>query len=200
MSGHPLTRRVVKLGGSLLSWQAWPAALRLWLQNEPPATTLIVVGGGVDVDAIRRRQPLERLTDEQAHWQAVEAMTANARRVADVLGEAALVSDWQACTDRASCFVFDPQHMLRHAEGLPTHWGFTSDSIAAWVARQWALSGACELVLLKSRHVGTANWDQWVAERFVDECFPHFARGCSVRCQNLRTLSSARQRGDLIDT
>ena len=49
----------------------------------------MVVGGGTAVDDIRRQQVRWRLSDEQAHWLAIEAMSTNARHVAAKLAAGA---------------------------------------------------------------------------------------------------------------
>src|SRR5262245_59141995 len=50
---RPPVLRVVKLGGSLLTWAEWPTACRRWLAMQPPRRTVLIVGGGGMVDAVR---------------------------------------------------------------------------------------------------------------------------------------------------
>jgi len=182
-----VNHRVAKLGGSLLVWKSWPRALITWLRHEPPAVTVLLVGGGAAVDDIRRRQRIEQLTDAQAHWLAVAEMTANARRVAQEMQDAELVRSLEPCQKTETIYVLDPDVQLRQAAAqLPQHWGFTSDSIAAWVAGQWGTADRGELVLFKSCPQRGGNFEDWSRRGLVDECFGHFARGLRVRWVNLR--------------
>lgn len=183
MNGQQKPHRVVKLGGSLLAWPPWPAAWRSWQRAQPPAVTLMVVGGGAAVDDIRRRQARGPLSDEQAHWLAIETMSANARQVSTELA-APLVTSCRDVLVEAGLSVLDPLQLLRHATELPRHWQFTSDSIAAWVA--WQIPRPRELVLLKSCPAVGATPSQWSLAGQVDRCFPAYAKEFVVRWHNLR--------------
>ena len=124
MNGQQKPYRVVKLGGSLLAWPQWPAAWQSWQRAQPPAVTLMVVGGGAAVDDIRRRQARWQLSDEQAHWLAIETMSANARQVSAELA-APLVTSCRDVLEEAGLSVLDPLKLLRHcariASALAVH-------------------------------------------------------------------------------
>ncbi len=49
-----MSLRVIKLGGSLLTLPDWHERFLHWLAKEPPATNLLVIGGGELVDCLRR--------------------------------------------------------------------------------------------------------------------------------------------------
>jgi len=81
--------RVVKLGGSLLELPGLPAVLRSWFARQPPAVSLLLVGGGRFVAALREADRVHRLDAEACHWLAVRAMGWTARLVQSLVG-----SDW----------------------------------------------------------------------------------------------------------
>ena len=169
MSGA--TCRVVKLGGSLISFDALAAALQAWYAGQPRLRTLFVVGGGAEVDELRERQRRERhVDDREAHWMAIGAMQENARRLAAVLPEGVETVDaWNFM--QADLLGPDP---------LPESWDVTSDSIAARVAER---ERAQELVLLKSALPADAG----NLSGYVDEYFAHAARSLpQIRLVDLR--------------
>lgn len=140
-------RRVVKLGGSLLADESTPARLRMFLELLPEAPTLIVVGGGAMVDAVRELNQVKAINSEAAHWLSIRLMDETAGVVASWF------NDWH-CTDdfRDACAVgvFKPNRWLSGnavRDLLPKNWKITSDSIAALVARTLTAS---ELILLKN--------------------------------------------------
>ena len=175
-----VARRVVKLGGSLLALADCLPRVKRWLGGQPPLPTLLIVGGGAAVEALRavdRQQPLD---DTLAHWLAIAAMTIQGRAVAEGLKIPFI--EWSVWIDSPpgnTCAVLDAWQFLWREEPrlsrepLPASWDVTSDSIAARAA---ALSGA-SLVLLKSclptpPH-GSAEWS---AQGYVDRYFPIAAR------------------------
>lgn len=90
--------RVLKLGGSLLDWAEWPAALRAWRREDvgrarsavdaSVAFDLIVVGGGAWCDALRESDRRFGLGDEFCHRACLELMTITARLAWRVLAGA----------------------------------------------------------------------------------------------------------------
>jgi aspartokinase-like uncharacterized kinase len=128
--GSPL---VVKLGGSL---RGNVAELAPVLQ-ESPRPLLIVPGGGIFADAVRRA----RAEEDPSHWMAVVAM--------DQFGWTLISQGIGATTllqipDRT--LVFLPYCSMQKNDPLPHSWDVTSDSIAAWVASVLRL----DLLVLKS--------------------------------------------------
>lgn len=140
-------QRIVKLGGSLLVDDSTPARLRMFLERLPEAPTLIVVGGGAMVDAVRQLNQANAIHSEAAHWLSIRLMDETARIVAGWF------DDWR-CTDDFSdpCAVgvFKPNRWLSGNDVrdlLPQNWNVTSDSIAALLAKTLQAS---ELILLKN--------------------------------------------------
>ena len=187
--------RVVKLGGSLLDWDALPQQLRRWLALGQPARTLLVVGGGRWVDAVRREDVRRHLDERTAHWTCIDAMSVTARLVADWIREAVLFDDvgrFLASSEETPLAILDVGRFLRDVEPampgdrLPESWDVTSDSIAARVAR---IVGAAELVLLKSALPDGSASPQAMAEAgYVDRFYPRAAASLPrVRCVHLRS-------------
>jgi aspartokinase-like uncharacterized kinase len=165
MTGRPL--RVIKLGGSLLDWPDWVGQFRRWLAAQPPATNVLVVGGGAVVDALRALDRACPLRPATSHWLAVRAMSVTAAIAAELLGD---VPDLE---------ILDVESFLRkdqrRSDALPCGWHVTSDSIAARAATTLE---AAELVLVKSALPGAGD--------YVDAYFPSAARGLTVRFVDLR--------------
>ena len=202
--------RVAKLGGSLLTWplarsrQAGPSvaspaplasALRDWLASQPPAATVLIVGGGERVDRLREQCQREPIGDAAAHWLAIEAMGLNTRAVAALLPEAPLLEHYEALTARLNIpgtILFDAASFLREIEPnrsgtrLPASWDVTSDAIAGRLA---VVLGATELVLFKSLPPPAgASLNELASLAYVDRFLPRLEEELPpMRCVNLRT-------------
>lgn len=193
--GAPITppRRVVKLGGSLLKQAGLSRRLDAWFATQPRAATLVVVGGGEWVEALRRFDRRHGLDAVAAHWLSIRAMEVTARVVAEAwpaCGWLDRLADWQTFADSKSAMVVDPWQFVAEVEPhqpgtpLPYGWHVTSDSIAARLAE---VMSALELVLLKSALPGEkATAETAAAAGYVDPWFPHAAaRVPRVRCVDL---------------
>jgi 5-(aminomethyl)-3-furanmethanol phosphate kinase len=189
--------RVVKVGGSLLSWPELPSALPKWLAAMPPARNILVCGGGAFTDAIRQADADFSLGEETAHWLAIDALALAARLLAAVMPAALALTTYAALEEQIACsqpsvVVFDPVEFLWRHEGrlpgvpLPHTWQVTTDSIAARLAE---LLGADELVLLKSSAAPATELAALAEAGYVDRQFPRAAAGLArVRFVNLRAL------------
>ena len=192
------TIRVAKLGGSLLDLDDLSARIESWLDDEGPAKTVLVVGGGPLVRMLQPWSTRRGWSEERTHWAAIQMMGVNATRVSR------LVENWQLAwslqeviASERQLVVLDVESTLRAMEtgddtALPSSWEVTSDSIAARVAVEL---GAGELVLLKSISAGTEDLRELAAQGVVDRHFPRAAEGLPVRIVNLRNrdpLSSTR--------
>ena len=191
MSYPMLKRRVLKLGGSLLSDDAWIDGFRRWLSGEEVAENVLVVGGGRLADCVREIDRVSPLDVTEAHWFCIAAMAINGRNVAEQLGMGMTTATvLRASPARAEMAVLDVWRFLTEeeprlaAEPLPAAWDVTSDSIAARVAE---LLRADELVLLKSC-MPTHEDRRALAEAcYVDPYFPRASAALrSVRYVNLR--------------
>jgi aspartokinase-like uncharacterized kinase len=202
MSGHEkperrITRRVVKLGGSLLTMPDLAERFRSWLKVQPSAETLLVAGGGELADAVRETNRLRPLSDSQAHWLCIRAMQLQTEMLAAQLPESEIVRSIAALGDsplQARLAIVDPWRFVHDddprmsATPLPESWDVTSDSIAARLAQ---LTGADEVVLLKSATATAAELRGLVAEGYIDCFFTRAAIGVpQVRFVNLRDESA----------
>lgn len=176
--------RIVKVGGSLLELPDLAERLQRWLSQQSPATNVLLAGGGVLADEVRRWDERFQLGQAGSHWLCVDLLDVTAGLLSALLPEARLCRDYQAMLDGHPTFVFAPAHFLREQEArlaglpLPQSWDVTSDSIAARLAE---VLTAEELVLLKSS-LPTSH-----AAEYVDRHFAQ-AAGCvpKVRLVNLR--------------
>jgi aspartokinase-like uncharacterized kinase len=181
--------RVVKVGGSSLELADLDTRLRDWLTHQSAAKSVIIVGGGPAVAVVRERDRRESLGDAKAHWQAIEAMIANARGLASRMSEVTRVERLADIERTDGPIILDVTADLRadaasDSPELPLSWDVTSDSIAAWVAGQ---VDATELVLLKSSLPRNTDIADAVADNYVDRFFVRATSGLlSVRCVNLR--------------
>src|SRR5688500_7302297 len=77
-----LPLRVVKVGGSLLTWPELPQALRSWLAERPAGINVLICGGGALVDALRETDGTLHLSQRAMHRLAIDAMSITARLLA----------------------------------------------------------------------------------------------------------------------
>jgi 5-(aminomethyl)-3-furanmethanol phosphate kinase len=187
--------RVIKLGGSLLTWPDLPSAIHNWLASQPPAFNVLLTGGGPFADAIRQADRNFALGDELSHWLAIDVLSITAKILAAATPELPLITDYIALknyitTQRNSGILFDPCDFLFHHEAhlpgpiLPHNWTVTSDSIAARLAQ---LLPANELVLLKSADPPAGSPAELATAGYVDRYFPTAAAAIhQFRFVNLR--------------
>ncbi|WP_214020969.1 uridylate kinase [Methanoculleus sp.] len=129
----PASPLVVKVGGSLFD-RVVPL---LEIFREAGRPVLIVPGGGKFADLVRRLA----VSDTAAHWMAIAGMEQFSWYIASHGVPAA-----STLTLPAEVTVFLPYCALRRVDPLPHSWNVTSDTIAAWVAKELS----ADLLLLKS--------------------------------------------------
>lgn len=180
---------VVKVGGSLFD----RVVRLLGIFREVGRPVLIVPGGGKFADLVRRLD----VSDTAGHWMAIAGMeqfgwyiASHGIRVVTGLASPAGVS------------VLLPYCTLREADPLPHSWSVTSDTIAAWVARELAL----DLLLLKSvdgirhrHHLVPRIDDPGLAPEEVDPLFLPFVFEHGVRTRVVNGRHGDRVRGTLRD-
>lgn len=178
----------IKVGGSLLSLPDLSARILRLLDRRRISNPLLIIGGGDEADRVRSAQQEQSLTDSQAHWQAIHAMSVNARRFGTVGSPFAIAGTREAVRSlRQSGHIpiLDSEQFLRFEQPLltndpaqpvwcrplPENWSVTSDSIAAWTAARWPAS---DLWLLKSCDAASSDLWELPARGQVDEYFPQF--------------------------
>ena len=195
------TIRVIRVGGSLLTWDRLPLQLERFLGDQSPATNLIIAGGGEWVELIRESAERFSLSESDAHWLCIRAMSLTAKllSIATNIPLVAGFDEVRQLDVGSHVFVLDAEAFLQNDEPqlpgspLPCTWDVTSDSIAARITRAFQ---ADELVLLKS--CDCPNLDGFLAlaeSGFVDPFFPTAAREVkTVRFVNLRNFAVSSDR------
>jgi aspartokinase-like uncharacterized kinase len=177
MRGRDLT--VIKLGGS----HAFAAHLADWIEAiaELAGRIVVVPGGGPFADAVRDAQAKMGFDDGAAHHMALLAMEQYGCALASGRKQLSL-ADSRAAIDRALASrqapVWLPTRMVL-ASDIPASWDVTSDSLAAWLARE---IGARRLLLVKHGELGgaTARTRELAARGIVDAAFPRFLQAGRV--------------------
>ena len=190
-TSHP-DIRVVKFGGSLLDLPDFPDRFNRYRASLPAGQNiLMLVGGGESADVVRLLHKHFQFDNHDGHWLAIRAMQFNAHCIARVLG-GQLVEAVESCSplwQQGKLTIVDPVAWLQHEETqgitIPHRWSFTSDSIAAHIARQ---IGASVLTLLKSTlPAGPVSAQEASRQGVVDEDFPAQCEGLPcVELLNLR--------------
>ena len=190
--------RVLKLGGSLLTWLGLRDALRAWRQRNPYSLDLLIVGGGKAAEWVREADEIHQLGDDAAHQLAIQAMQLNAQLAESLWPEALALTRLDAIQQDhipSGFWILQPWPLLtdqeqeRYGDVLPHSWNVTSDSIAAWVAKA---IDAEELVLFKSSLPADTDIRQCAVNAYVDPYFPATAQGVHcIRAVNLRSESFA---------
>ena len=180
-------KRVIKVGGSLLDFPDLSEMFDRWLRPQPPATNIIIGGGGGLVDVIRAWNAQSQINEVTAHWMCVDAMSITARLLAERLHYFDIVDSMATIKTTTTSAIFDAAHWIRESD-LPARWSLTSDSIAAALAVE---IGAAELVLMKSTSPPSSPMiaAELSSTGLVDAEFPIYSRGIpTFRIVNLRNL------------
>lgn len=172
---------VIKIGGSLAASSLLPEWLRAL---EPlPGQPVIVPGGGCFADAVRAAQKDMCFDDLAAHHMALLAMEQYGLALA-ALAPRLMPSSTLAAIRRAWRIgripAWAPAHMLASGRPVPPSWDMTSDSLAAWLAREL---GAARLLLIKSADPAPdliLTLPNLMEAGMVDCMFPGFAGTCGA--------------------
>jgi aspartokinase-like uncharacterized kinase len=120
---------LIKLGGSLIQSAQTIVKNLIEYTNSTSETIVIVPGGSIFADTVRRINPGE----ESAHWMAVLAMEQYGYYLADRTG--AKLIDSMEIPDKGT-YILLPYRILKEKDELPHTWDVTSDTISAWVSLQ----------------------------------------------------------------
>lgn len=171
---------VVKLGGSLIHRARELVNEITEYSNTSGQKILIVPGGALFADAVRK----VNASEETAHWMAVLAMEQYGYYLGN--GTEAKLIDSLKIGEGVSILL--PYALLKEKDELPHTWDVTSDTIAAWVALQLKarfikatdvdgiyINGVLEKDLDASELIGK--------ETCVDAQLPHFLIKNKMNCE-----------------
>ena len=185
-------RRVLKIGGSLLSDASLPGRLDTYAASLPPAETFAIVGGGELIDAMRGLDARFCCNASRIHWRCVDLL----RTTFEILGDQ--LPAWRKITTREQFVAsrdnpagvpqlvsVDTFYFSGCGAPLPENWSTTTDAIAGWLAM---ILGADELVLLKSCKVDSnQTLIEMSRDGIIDEALPTLAqRLCPLRFEDFR--------------
>ena len=172
---------LIKLGGSLINTARTIVKDLIEYTNSTDETIIIVPGGSIFADTVRRVDPGE----ESAHWMAVLGMEQYGYYLAD--GTGAQLIESLEIPDKGT-YILLPYRILKEKDELPHTWDVTSDTIAAWVAFQLGvrfikvtdvdgiyLNGTLQKELLADEIIGK--------ETCVDAEFAIFLMGHKINCE-----------------
>jgi len=172
---------VVKLGGSLMHRAKALVNEIIEYSNEAVEKILIVPGGAIFADTVRR----VNASAQASHWMAILAMEQYGYYLGNGTG-ATLVDNLDI--DRNGTYILLPYNLLKKKDELPHSWDVTSDTIAAWVALQLGarfvkatdvdgiyINGVLEKELKASELIGK--------ETCVDAELPRFLTKNTMNCE-----------------
>ena len=182
---------VVKLGGSLHAapdLPHWIAALKCW-----PHRLTLVCGGGPFADAVRDAQPKMGFSDATGHAMAMLAMEQYALALAQLyaLDLASTRAEIDALHAKRCIALWRPSTMVAQAHDVAADWQVTSDSLAAWLARE---TGAAALLMIKSLDVAPdLTLDDLAAREVVDRALPAYVGTTPLFVAGPRAVNHAAQ-------
>lgn len=110
----------------------------LLISSISPVSILIVSGGGVFTDAVRTVDERYSLSPDAAHWMAILGMEQYACYLLDKSKLVSSVSSIENPPQGVS--ILFPYKLLKVRDPLPHSWDVSSDTIAAWVAKETGAS------------------------------------------------------------
>jgi 5-(aminomethyl)-3-furanmethanol phosphate kinase len=190
---------IVKLGGSL----GRDPILKEWLETLialGSGRVVIVPGGGGFADEVREQQELWHFDDLAAHNMAVLAMAQMAlmmKGICPALALAAGDADLRRAVQQARVPVWLPFEVLREQADTLTHWGVTSDSLAAWLANRLNAEG---LMLVKACEIDPSlPAAEWASAGIVDAEFARFTRDAAYSVTLLNSAELPRANALLVN-
>ncbi|MCK5829520.1 MAG: uridylate kinase [Methylococcales bacterium] len=165
---------VIKLGGSLMTDEASLAQCLNTVENIKEKV-VIVPGGGVFADQVRASQQQWNFDEVTAHKMAILAMKQMALLYKSIKPSFVVIEDvsliYQA-TMNHSAVIWSPDATVLNDSTIEASWNVTSDSLAAWLARQLNTD---ELILVKSADIPLDLTLQQMQDRgLVDRAFVNF--------------------------
>ncbi|RIZ71072.1 MAG: uridylate kinase [Methylococcales bacterium] len=163
---------VIKLGGSLTHSKALINCLNKIELRYQGRAVIIVPGGGAFADQVRLAQQQWQFDEVTAHHMAILAMQQMALMFKGLAPQWPIVSslsDMQQDLYLNKTFIWSPNSAELDQAAIPATWDITSDSLAAWLAKQVS---STELILVKSAVIDPqASLEQLAAQQIIDQGF-----------------------------
>jgi 5-(aminomethyl)-3-furanmethanol phosphate kinase len=177
-----MTVWVVKLGGSLANSEELPQWLDV-IARAGAGKVVLVPGGGPWADKVREAQKREGFDDHVAHRKALRAMEHYGKVLSGMranLVPAAGIAEIHEALSNSQIAVWMPHAMVAADSSVPESWNVTSDSLAAWLARQL---NASALLLVKSLKIRgpQPGVEDLMRRGWVDPAFAKFTSGMQLR-------------------
>ena len=146
---------VVKVGGSLLGWPAFPERLAAYFRSRAKDRLILIVGGGRAADWVRDLDRDHGIGPDRSHALALRALDLTAHVTSTLVPGLDVVENpgsFGECWEAGRIPLLAPRRYLNLQDResnapLPHSWDVTTDSISARVALDL---GAAELALIKS--------------------------------------------------
>jgi aspartokinase-like uncharacterized kinase len=163
---------VIKLGGSLAHSKTLINCFNKIQQRYQRRSVIIVPGGGAFADQVRLAQQQWQFDEVAAHHMAILAMQQMALMFNGLVPHWPIVSslsDLQLAIPQNKTLIWSPNSEELDQAAIPATWDITSDSLAAWLAKQLS---ATELILVKSAVIDPqASLEQLAAQQIIDQGF-----------------------------
>ena len=163
---------VIKLGGSLAHSKTLINCFNKIQQRYQGRSVIIVPGGGAFADQVRLAQQQWQFDDITAHHMAILAMQQMALMFNGLVPHwpiATRLPELQLAKNLNKILIWSPNSAELDQAGIPATWDITSDSLAAWLAKQLS---ATELILVKSAVIDPkASLEQLAAQQIIDQGF-----------------------------
>ena len=136
---------------------------------------MLVPGGGIFAEQVRKAQKKWQFDDKTAHCMALLAMHQYAHLLQSMQPELVLVDSVNRINKtlkKRKIPVWMPYKAMVSCTELPVSWDTSSDSLALWLANK--LGAKC-LLLIKSRPSEEYNIRQLSEQGLLDKAFPDLA-------------------------
>ncbi|MHA1784980.1 MAG: amino acid kinase family protein [Candidatus Helarchaeota archaeon] len=130
---------LIKIGGSLVKhpniFKTLVTKLGEYFKSKK---FVIITGGGELADIIRKYYEFYSLSDNDAHWMAINTQDMLARIVNSLLKKSVLINHLSQIENLLSIQipVIEPSNILKMYDELPHSWDVTGDSIAIFIAKK----------------------------------------------------------------
>jgi 5-(aminomethyl)-3-furanmethanol phosphate kinase len=140
---------------------------------------VLVAGGGAAADLVRDWDDSMKMSDNDAHWLAIRAMSLQAELLARRL-HLPVSRRLRDCRMHRRSVLDLWDELNANSEGVPVGWHVTSDSLSAWAARRL---NAEKLVMIKPVGDASSDAESAAAAGWVDSYFPTAVQGLLIDWQ-----------------